>query len=72
MEAKQAEDRTAEQNARVLEQLPFDDRRAYDDSARGLVAELPNGGVITAPDGRVISTVRRSAGRSSERTRPGR
>lgn len=54
MEAKQAEDRTAEQNARVLEQLPFDDRRAYDDSARGLVAELPNGGVITAPDGRVI------------------
>src|SRR5690242_16122593 len=34
--------------------LPFEDRRDFEEAARGLVAPLPDGGVIRAEDGRVV------------------
>jgi len=49
-----ATDATKAANAAVLDQLPFEDRRDFDDAARGLVAPLPDDGVIRDADGRVI------------------
>jgi alkyl sulfatase BDS1-like metallo-beta-lactamase superfamily hydrolase len=41
-------------NAKLLQQLPFADRRDFEEADRGFVAPLPNDGVIKADDGRVV------------------
>ncbi len=43
---------TASANAALLERLPFADRADYDDAARGLIAELPNKGLVPYVEGR--------------------
>ncbi|MEI8050166.1 MAG: alkyl sulfatase dimerization domain-containing protein [Actinomycetes bacterium] len=45
---------TAAMNDAVHAALPFDDTRDFDDVARGLIAELPDGGRITNDEGRVV------------------
>lgn len=42
-------------NRRVLDALPFNDRRDFDDARRGFIAGLPEG-VIRTADGRVVFT----------------
>jgi alkyl sulfatase BDS1-like metallo-beta-lactamase superfamily hydrolase len=41
-------------NAKLLKQLPFADRRDFEEADRGFIAGLPNDGVIKADDGRVV------------------
>jgi alkyl sulfatase BDS1-like metallo-beta-lactamase superfamily hydrolase len=41
-------------NAKLLQQLPFADRRDFEEADRGFIAPLPNDGVIKADDGRVV------------------
>ena len=53
-EAKDATEVTRTANRAVLDQLPFEDRRDFEDAARGLIAPLPDDGVIKDPDGKVI------------------
>jgi alkyl sulfatase BDS1-like metallo-beta-lactamase superfamily hydrolase len=51
---KDATEATRSANEEVLATLPFSDRRDFDDAAEGLVAPLPDGGVITDDEGRVV------------------
>ncbi len=41
-------------NQSVLEHLPFEDKRDFEEAMRGFIAPLPNNGVIMADDGRVV------------------
>jgi alkyl sulfatase BDS1-like metallo-beta-lactamase superfamily hydrolase len=41
-------------NARVLRELPFNDQRDFEDARRGLIAPLPDNGLIKSADGRVV------------------
>jgi alkyl sulfatase BDS1-like metallo-beta-lactamase superfamily hydrolase len=41
--------------------LPFEDRRDFEGSARGLIAPLPNDGVITGEDGQPVWDLSRFA-----------
>jgi alkyl sulfatase BDS1-like metallo-beta-lactamase superfamily hydrolase len=41
-------------NSKLLQQLPFADRRDFEEANRGFIAPLPNDGVIKADDGRVV------------------
>ncbi|HWJ61478.1 MAG TPA: alkyl sulfatase dimerization domain-containing protein [Acidimicrobiales bacterium] len=50
----EATEATKEANRRLLEELPFGDRQDFDDAAQGLVAPLPDGGVIHDDDGKVV------------------
>lgn len=56
-----ATEATKAANQEILDQLPFEDRRDFDDAARGLVAPLPNGGVIEGDDGQVVWDLSRFA-----------
>jgi len=51
---KDATEATRTANDALLDSLPFDDTRDFDDAARGLVSPLPDGGVITDDDGQVV------------------
>ena len=50
-ERKDATRTTRDANDRLLEELPFEDRRDFEEAERGFVAPLPDGGVIKADDG---------------------
>ena len=52
--SKDASDATRAANEEVLEQLPFEDRQDFEDAARGLIAPLPDDGVIRGEDGQVV------------------
>ena len=52
-ERKDATDFTTQINDAVLQQLPFEDRRDFEDAARGLIAPL-KGGPVKNADGRVL------------------
>jgi alkyl sulfatase BDS1-like metallo-beta-lactamase superfamily hydrolase len=41
-------------NDALAASLPFEDRRDFEEAARGLIAPLPDGGVIRAADGRPV------------------
>ena len=45
---------TAAANAAVRKALPFGDTQDFDDVNRGLIASLPDGGVIKNAGGRVV------------------
>ncbi|WP_029251553.1 alkyl/aryl-sulfatase [Paraoerskovia marina] len=51
---KPASRHTAEVNAALGRELPFDDTQDFEDSHRGFIASLPNGGVIKDDDGNVV------------------
>lgn len=51
---KPATETTRAANAAVLQTLPFDDTRDFDDTDRGFIAPLPNNGVITTDDGKPV------------------
>ena len=51
---KAASDVTAAANRAALRQLAFDDVRDFADVRRGLIAPLPDGGVIRTSDGEVV------------------
>jgi alkyl sulfatase BDS1-like metallo-beta-lactamase superfamily hydrolase len=53
-DAKPATAATASANREVLDRLPFEDRSDFEDAARGLIAPLPDGGVVRAEDGHVV------------------
>ena len=48
---KDATAATKAMNDRLLKELPFEDRRDFEDAARGFIAPLPDGGVVRAEDG---------------------
>ncbi len=52
--AKDASESTKIANRTVFEQLPFSDRRDFDDASRGLVAPLTHDGVTKNDDGNVV------------------
>ena len=52
--SKPATDHTRSTNREFADALPFDDTHDFDDVARGLLAELPDGGRITDATGRVV------------------
>ena len=41
-------------NDALIGSLPFEDRRDFEEAGRGLIAPLPDGGVIRAADGRAV------------------
>jgi alkyl sulfatase BDS1-like metallo-beta-lactamase superfamily hydrolase len=51
---REATDATISANREVLDTLPFSDRQDFEDAARGLIAPLPDGGVITDDAGQVV------------------
>ncbi|SFL98621.1 alkyl/aryl-sulfatase [Marinobacter zhejiangensis] len=53
-EPKPASEVTRAANAALLNTLPFDDTRDFEDTDRGFIAPLPNNGVIQAEDGRTV------------------
>ena len=56
-----ATEATRAAHAEVLASLPFEDRRDFEEAARGFVAPLPEGGVIRADDGSVVWDLSRFA-----------
>src|ERR687898_159261 len=50
-ERKDATKATKDVNDKLLEELPFEDRRDFEDAERGFIAPLPDGGVIRGEDG---------------------
>ena len=48
---KDATAATKAMNDRLLQELPFEDRRDFEDAERGFIAPLPDGGVVRAEDG---------------------
>ena len=50
-ERKDATKATKDANDRLLEELPFEDRRDFEEAERGFIAPLPDGGVLGAEDG---------------------
>ena len=65
---KDATEATRAANRDVLARLPFSDRRDFDDAAEGLVAPLPDDGVITDGDGQVVWDLSRFAFLADETT----
>jgi alkyl sulfatase BDS1-like metallo-beta-lactamase superfamily hydrolase len=53
-EPKPASETTEAANRALLRQLPFEDRRDFEDAARGLIAPLPANGTITDDAGQVV------------------
>lgn len=53
-EPKPATEATQAANAAVLDELPFDDTRDFDDTDRGFISPLPNNGVIQTDDGQPV------------------
>jgi len=53
-QAKDATEFTKAANQALLEQLPFEDKRDFEEAMRGFMASLPGNGMIKATDGRVI------------------
>lgn len=51
---KDATDATRAANHALLGSLPFDDTNDFDDAARGLIAQLPDEGVIKGDGGQVV------------------
>lgn len=51
---KEASQFTIVANQALLEQLPFEDKRDFEEAMRGFIAPLPGNGLIKADDGRVI------------------
>ena len=49
-ERKDATAATRAMNDRLLAELPFEDRRDFEDAERGFIAPLPDGGVNISPD----------------------
>ncbi len=49
-----ATDATVAANRALAASLPFEDRRDFEEAARGLIAPLPDNGVIRAADGRPV------------------
>ena len=45
-ERKDATKATKDANDRLLEELPFEDRRDFEEAERGFIAPLPDGGVL--------------------------
>jgi linear primary-alkylsulfatase len=58
---REASDATRAANERVLASLPFEDRRDFDEAARGFVAPLPDEGVIRRENGDVVWDLSRFA-----------
>ena len=52
--AKPATEATKEANAAVLKELPFNNKQAFEDSARGFIAPLENNGVVKNAKGDII------------------
>jgi alkyl sulfatase BDS1-like metallo-beta-lactamase superfamily hydrolase len=48
---KDATKATKDANDKLLEELPFEDRRDFEEAERGFIAPLPDGGVLGAEDG---------------------
>jgi alkyl sulfatase BDS1-like metallo-beta-lactamase superfamily hydrolase len=51
---KEASAATRAANDALAASLPFEDRRDFEEAGRGLIAPLPDGGVIRAADGRPV------------------
>jgi alkyl sulfatase BDS1-like metallo-beta-lactamase superfamily hydrolase len=51
---RDASSATQAANSQLAASLPFEDRRDFDDAARGLIAPLANGGVIKGDDGQPV------------------
>jgi alkyl sulfatase BDS1-like metallo-beta-lactamase superfamily hydrolase len=45
---------TIAENQTVLQQLPFQNRQDFEDTSRGFIAPLPNGGIIKDAEGKVV------------------
>jgi alkyl sulfatase BDS1-like metallo-beta-lactamase superfamily hydrolase len=58
-ERKDATRATKDANDRLIEELPFEDRRDFEDAGRGFVAPLPDGGVIRGEDGSEVWNTQR-------------
>lgn len=56
---KDATEHTKAANARLLDELPFDDQQDFEDAARGLIAPLPDSGVIEGGDGAPVWDISR-------------
>lgn len=54
MESKPASAATKSANLAAAQGLPFDDTRDFADAKRGLIAELPDGGVVKDEQGKVV------------------
>jgi alkyl sulfatase BDS1-like metallo-beta-lactamase superfamily hydrolase len=52
--AKPATEVTKEANAAVLKELAFNNKQAFEDSARGFIAPLENNGVVKNAEGRTV------------------
>jgi alkyl sulfatase BDS1-like metallo-beta-lactamase superfamily hydrolase len=52
--SKEATKFTKASNSELLSKLPFEDRRDFEDAARGFIAPLPDRGVIKDDKGRVV------------------
>ena len=65
-----ATEATRAANREVLDQLPFEDRHDFEDAAQGLVAPLPDDGVIHGDDGQVVWDLSRFAFLSEEGDAP--
>jgi alkyl sulfatase BDS1-like metallo-beta-lactamase superfamily hydrolase len=50
-ERRDATAATKAMNDKLLEELPFEDRRDFEEAERGFIAPLPGGGVIRGEDG---------------------
>jgi len=57
-QAKEATTFTKAANQALLDQLPFEDRRDFEEATRGFIAPLPGNGVIKAGDGRIVWDMR--------------
>ena len=57
--AKKATAATKQHNARLLELLPFANKQDLEDATRGLIAPLPNNGVITNDKGQPVWDMRK-------------
>ena len=56
---KDATKATRDANDRLLEELPFEDRRDFEEAERGFIAPLPDGGVIRGEDGSEVWNTQR-------------
>ena len=52
--AKPATEATKEANAAVLKELPFNNKQAFEDSARGFIAPLENNGLVKNAKGDIV------------------
>jgi alkyl sulfatase BDS1-like metallo-beta-lactamase superfamily hydrolase len=58
-ERKDATRATRDANDRLLEELPFEDRRDFEEAERGFIAPLPEGGVLRGEDGSEVWNTQR-------------